>query len=183
MTSPEVTWPEAVLTMTDVSENHVTRTKSHRSDRVHMHNRLPHFFLTIVVVQNIPLRVTDMATGCDVTPKMFPWKGVCMRNRKLHNIRPSGGLLTGNDVTWPRRPSSGKYTSAHAWSKVPFWCSLGHSRPIYHVLALSLVICHFPRHKGNAFNNYTTKVCCFRICSICTPSSLSRARSLCGGTK
>jgi hypothetical protein len=26
---------------------------SHGSDRVHMHNRFPHFFLTIVVVQNV----------------------------------------------------------------------------------------------------------------------------------
>ena len=37
-------------------------------------------FLTIVVVQNVLLRMTDMATGCDVikrhlTPKRFPWKG------------------------------------------------------------------------------------------------------------
>jgi hypothetical protein len=91
--------------------------KSQKWSRAHA-QRLPHFFLTIVVVQNIPLRRTNIATGCDVTPKMFPWKGVCMRNRKLHNIRPSGRLLTGNDVTWPRRPSSGKYTSAHAWSPV-----------------------------------------------------------------
>ena len=51
------------------------------SDRVRMRNRFPRFFLTIVVVQNVPLRMTrsNMATGCDVikrhvTPKGFPWK-------------------------------------------------------------------------------------------------------------
>jgi hypothetical protein len=29
----------------------------------------PCFFLTIVVVQNVPLRMTEMATGSNVTPK------------------------------------------------------------------------------------------------------------------
>ena len=28
---------------------------------------IPRFFLTIVVVQNVPLRMTDMAIGCDMT--------------------------------------------------------------------------------------------------------------------
>ena len=37
------------------------------SDRVRMRNRFPCFFLTIVVVQNVSLRMTDMTTGCDVT--------------------------------------------------------------------------------------------------------------------
>ena len=50
---PEVTFPE------------VARTGS---DRVRMRNQIPRFFLTIVVVQNVSLRMTDMATGCDVTP-------------------------------------------------------------------------------------------------------------------
>ena len=43
----------------------VTGTGSHR---VHMYNCFPRFVLTIVV-QNVPLRMTDMATGNDVTPK------------------------------------------------------------------------------------------------------------------
>ena len=54
-----------------------------------MRNRFPRFFLTIVVVQNVPLRMTNMATGCDVikrhpTPKGLPLEGwdAHMRNRK-----------------------------------------------------------------------------------------------------
>ena len=31
----------------------------------------PRFFLTIVVVQNVPLRMTDMATGCEGFPPVF----------------------------------------------------------------------------------------------------------------
>ena len=54
------------------------------------------FFLTIVVVQNVSLRMTDGATGSDVTPKEVPL-GVHMRNRKLRNIHPSGAFLP--DVT------------------------------------------------------------------------------------
>ena len=50
-----------------------------------MCKRFPRFFLTIVVVQNVPLRITgsSMATECDVikrhaTLKRFHWKGeVC----------------------------------------------------------------------------------------------------------
>ena len=61
---PEVTSPEAALTGSDITGNHVTG-----SDRVHMRNRFPRFFLTIVVAQNVPLRMTDMATGCDVNSK------------------------------------------------------------------------------------------------------------------
>ena len=35
----------------------------------------PRFFLTIVVGQNIRLRMTDMATGCDVTESHVTWSG------------------------------------------------------------------------------------------------------------
>jgi hypothetical protein len=35
--------------------------------------------------------MTDRATGSDVTPKGIPL-GVCMGNRKLRNIRPSGAF-------------------------------------------------------------------------------------------
>jgi hypothetical protein len=45
--------------MTGNDVNHMTG-----SDRMHMRNRFPRFVLTIVV-QNVPLRMTDMATGCD----------------------------------------------------------------------------------------------------------------------
>jgi hypothetical protein len=76
---PEVTSPEAYLTGNDVTGSHMTATGSHvtGSDRVCMRNRFPRFFLTIVVVQNVPLCMTDMATGCDVTeahvtPSGFP---------------------------------------------------------------------------------------------------------------
>ena len=47
------------------------------------------FFLTIVVVQNVSLRMTDRATGNDVTPKGVPL-GVHMHNRKLRNIHLVG---------------------------------------------------------------------------------------------
>jgi hypothetical protein len=63
--------PEAVLT-----GNHVTvsgpdqkwrqlydRKSGHESNRVPMRNRFPRFFLTIVVIQNVPLHMTDTATG------------------------------------------------------------------------------------------------------------------------
>jgi hypothetical protein len=102
------------------------------------------FFITIVVVQNASLRMTDLGTGCDVTPKGLPWKGVRIRNRKLRNIRP----------------------------EVPLGCSLGRPRPIYHFLPLSLVNCPFTAIRGAP--SIITKVCCFRIGSICSPSSLSR---------
>jgi len=77
------------------------------NDRVRMRNRFRRFLLTIVV-QNVPLRITDMATGCDVikrhvTHSGFPWKGMRMRNRKLRNIRPSGAFspeITSSNVTW-----------------------------------------------------------------------------------
>jgi hypothetical protein len=49
-----------------------------------------HFFLTIVVVQNVSLRMTDVATESQVTPNGFPWKSARTRHQKLHNIRPSG---------------------------------------------------------------------------------------------
>jgi hypothetical protein len=51
------------------------------------------FFLTIVVVQNVSLPMTDRATGSNVTPKGVPL-GVHMRNRKLRNIHPSGAFLS-----------------------------------------------------------------------------------------
>jgi hypothetical protein len=79
-----VTSPEAALTGIDVTGSHVTGTGSHvtGSDRVRMHNQFQCIFLTIVVVQNVPLCITgsSMATGCDVikrhvTPKGFLWKG------------------------------------------------------------------------------------------------------------
>ena len=77
---PQVTSPQETMTRNDLTGSHVTGTGLNGSDRVRMRNRFPRFFLTIVVVQNVPLRMTDMATGCDVskrhvTPKGFLWKG------------------------------------------------------------------------------------------------------------
>jgi hypothetical protein len=37
------------------------------SDHMRMRNRFPHFFLTIVVVQNVPLRIYEVAWLPDVT--------------------------------------------------------------------------------------------------------------------
>jgi hypothetical protein len=45
------------------------------SDRVRMRNRLPRFFLTIVVVQNVSLCMTDRATVSNVTG--FPRVRTC----------------------------------------------------------------------------------------------------------
>ena len=74
MTPPEVTEPE----VTYVTEVYACATVSRA------------FFLTIVVVQNVSLRMTDVATDGQVTPNGFPWKGARTRHRKLHNIRLSG---------------------------------------------------------------------------------------------
>jgi hypothetical protein len=106
---PEVTAPEAALTITG----------SHGSDRVRMHSRFPHFFLTIVVVQNVPLRMTDRATGND--RRWSPWKGVRMCNRKLRNIHPSGAFwpeVTSSNVTRPLRSSLGRVGYAHVQLEV-----------------------------------------------------------------
>ena len=56
---------------------------------------------TIVVVQHVSLRMTDRATGSDVTPKGVP-SGARMRNRKLGGGGVPAlfsGALTRNDVT------------------------------------------------------------------------------------
>ena len=53
------------------------------------------FFLTIVVVQNVPLLMTEssMAIGCDVIERRLPegvpleGLGACICNRKLRDIR------------------------------------------------------------------------------------------------
>jgi hypothetical protein len=93
-------------TGSDVTERHVTGNDVRYmtgSDHVRMRNRFPRIFLTIVVVQNVPLRMTDITTGCDVTEGV-PLEGwsVRMRNQKLHNIRPSGVFspeVTSSNVT------------------------------------------------------------------------------------
>ena len=99
--------PEEALTGNDVSGSHKTG-----SDGVRILRRFLRFFLTIVVVQNVPLRMTEssMATVCAVTesymtPKGFPWKGV------VHNIRPIGAFspeVTSLNVTRPLRGSLGR---------------------------------------------------------------------------
>ena len=45
--------------------SHLTGTDHDRKYVLRMLNRFLRFFLTIVVVQNVPLHMTDMATGCD----------------------------------------------------------------------------------------------------------------------
>ena len=78
----EVTSPEAALTGNDVTWSHVTGsdviTGSMFCTCPKVHSRV--FFLTIVVVQNVPLRMTrsSMANGCDMT----------------------GSHVTGSDGTW-----------------------------------------------------------------------------------
>ena len=88
--------------------------------------------------------------------------GVLMRNRKLGNIRPSGAIwpeMTSSNVTNRPSPGTGSHVSA-LWVLSRTSASyLSFSSPFTGYLALS-------HHKGSAFNNYTTKVCCFRICSV-----------------
>ena len=94
--------------------------------------------------------------------------------RQFRNIRPSGGLLTGNDVI--KRDPVG-----FPWKICKRTCAIGSvfgvfSRTSAYYLPFSSPFTGYlplSRHFISAFNNYT-KVCCFRICSICTPSSLSR---------
>jgi hypothetical protein len=93
----------------------------------------------------------------------FGWDA-CMHNRKLRNIHPSGAFS-------PEMASPVGPPLEVTW--VPLWCSLRRLRPIYCFLSLSLVICPFPHHFISAFNN-GFHLRCFRIGSICTPSSLSR---------
>jgi hypothetical protein len=92
---------------------------------VRMCNRFSRFFLTIVVVQNVPLRMTDMASGSDVIPKGIPL-GARMRNRKLSNILPSGAFwaeMTSSNVT-RRVPLEVTLSEVH------LGCWIERSRPI-----------------------------------------------------
>ena len=64
--------------------------------------QVPAFFLTIVVVQNVPLCITNMATGCDVikrhpTPKSVPLEGWDAHSEE-GNFSLLESALTGNDV-------------------------------------------------------------------------------------
>ena len=70
LSSPSPTSPEEALTGSVLTRN----------DRVCMRNRFPRFFLTTLVVQNVPYGMTDMATGSDVTPNGLPCKGARMCN-------------------------------------------------------------------------------------------------------
>jgi hypothetical protein len=102
---PEVTSPEAVMTGNDVTRSHVTGTGSHvtGSDGVRMHNRFPRFFLTIVV-QNVPLRMIDMATGSDVIKRHVNLRGSLGRVWCAHaqsgvvQYPPYWSFFTGSDV-------------------------------------------------------------------------------------
>jgi hypothetical protein len=74
---------------------------------------------------------TPEMTSSSVTPKGFPWKGARMRIRKMHNIR---SIVI-------RRASSGSHVIGSAL------CVFSRtSASYYRFLALSLVICSFPRH-------------------------------------
>ena len=97
-----MTSSEAAPTGNDVTGNDVTGTGSHitGSDRVRMCNRFPRFFLTVVVVQNVPLRMIDTATGCDATP-LEGWDArMCYRKlRNIHHIGAFSPEVTSSNVT------------------------------------------------------------------------------------
>jgi hypothetical protein len=92
------------VTGNDVTERGLDRNR--KSPRARL-------FLTIVVVQNVPLRMTDMATGCDRRsrdPEGIPWKGV-------RNIRPSRAFLPemmSSNVTRRASPGSGSHVTGSA---------------------------------------------------------------------
>ena len=104
-----VTWPEGPWQWLTSPEAALTG-----NDCVRMQNRFPCFFLTILIVQNVPLRITDMATGCDLTPKGFPCKSARMHNQKLRNIRPSGDF-------WLRKWRHVTKMSRVKWLKWYIW--------------------------------------------------------------
>ena len=149
------------------------------SDSVRMRNQFPRFFLTIVVVQNVPLRMTDMATASDVT---WAEGGSIGRVRACTTRRCATSALVGSfERKWRHQMSPVELSLEVTW--VPLMCSLWHLRPI--TLSFSSPFTGYlplSRHfsfTGSTFNNYIfTKVCCFRICSIFTPSSLSRLRCI-----
>jgi hypothetical protein len=51
-------------------------------------NRFPCFFLTIVVIQNVSLCMTDMATGCDMTPNGAPLEGCAHAQAEVAKYPP-----------------------------------------------------------------------------------------------
>jgi hypothetical protein len=108
----EVTSPEAALTGNDVTWSHVTGSYVTAGS---MFCVFPRFFLSIVVLQNVPLRMTVsiMATGCDV----------------------SESDVTGSDVTGINviRPKVGDYPwgcdlNCSKCCVVLQWCFLSRSR-------------------------------------------------------
>jgi hypothetical protein len=79
--------------VSDLTGSHVTGRCPDRKYDLHMFDFFPALFFTRVVVQ-VPW--LPEATEGHVTPFGGPLC-MCMRNRKLRNIRPMG-LLTGSDV-------------------------------------------------------------------------------------
>ena len=90
-------------------------------------------------------------TSSNVTTKGFPWECVRMRRRKLRNMR--------SNICYRASPGSHVIGSALGVFSRTSASYLSFSSPFTGYLALS-------HHKGSAFNNYTTKVCCFRICCV-----------------
>jgi hypothetical protein len=85
------------------------------SDHMPMRNRFTRFFLTIVVVQNISLRMTDMTTGSDVTEGYVTLKGLPWKDAR--NIRLSGVFspeMTSSNVTHRASPGTGSHVTGSA---------------------------------------------------------------------
>ena len=100
------------------------------------------FFLTMVVVQNVPLGMTGNniitvcdVTECHVTSKGHPWKGgvrACANGSCAISalVGPFHWKLCNIRSNVNRRAYPIKYGSAHARLEVPLGCSLGHPGPI-----------------------------------------------------
>ena len=128
--------PKAALT-----GSHITRC--HGRDRVRMRNRFPRFFS--YYNSSTQCIMTEMAPDVTRARRGFAWKGARMLNRKLRNIALGGPFhWKWRHETSPIGLLPGKYAGAHEWPEVPLGCYLGRPRPLYHCLALSLVICPLP---------------------------------------
>ena len=118
---PEVTWPDAALTV----------TRSHGRDRVRMRNHFRRFFSyysssTVVHVTGLP-----EVTKCHGTPSRFTWLCACATGSCAISALVGPFYQKWRYETSLRSdPFGGSLGCTHAWSEVPLGCSLGRPRPI-----------------------------------------------------
>ena len=106
---PEVTWPKIMWFL---------RGFPWKCER--MCNRFPRIFLIIVIVQNVSMRMTDMATGSD---RSVPLEGCVHAQPEVAQYPPYWGLYETSPVGLPLELEVTR-------SAMPLGCSLGRPRPI-----------------------------------------------------